>query len=273
MMVAHLACPGLGDGELPATLAPRIATDLLRGTLGFTGVAVTDSMDMQGVSGHFGPEDAAVRAMLAGCDLLLYCFDLDLPRAARGGLQAALASGRLPRARLQEASQRVAALRRRVAVDPVMLPPQAALPDLETDAASYRGLCRRALRIESEPVWDRVLAAARVERRIDVHGAQAEVVDRFASRLQARGWSVNRAAESTPAHAGALVLLAERRPLGEERLAPLRAAGAAGAVLVNVLTPEVDAPIAGAFGCAVRTADHSDAMLDVMAARLAGDLG
>src|SRR5262245_57544402 len=71
VMVAHLACPQVGDGRLPATLSRRITTDLLRGEMGFAGVAVTDAMDMQGVAGQFGDEEAAVRALVAGCDLLL----------------------------------------------------------------------------------------------------------------------------------------------------------------------------------------------------------
>jgi beta-N-acetylhexosaminidase len=79
VMVAHVACPNVGDGKLPATLSPRIASELLRHELGFTGVAVTDAMDMQGVAGQFGEAEAAVLAMQAGCDLLLYCFEIDTP--------------------------------------------------------------------------------------------------------------------------------------------------------------------------------------------------
>ena len=272
VMVAHLACPGLGDGMLPATLAPRIATDLLRRELGFTGVAVTDSMDMQGVSGHYGPEDAAVRAMNAGCDLLLYCFALDLPRAARAGLAAALASGSLSRARLQEASRRVATLRARAAARPPMLSPRASLPELQADAALYRDLCRRAIRVEHAEVWERVASAARAAKQITVRAAQPEVLGRLESRLQARGWAVQCEPEdAAPTGNPTIALLAERRPLPPERVAVLRAAGAAGAALVNVLTPEVDATIADAFGCVVRTADHSDAMLDVLVTQIAGE--
>lgn len=272
VMVAHLACPGLGDGTLPATLSPRIATELLRRELGFTGVAVTDSMDMQGVSGHFGPEDAAVRAMNAGCDLLLYCFALDLPRAARAGLAAALAAGTLSRARLLEASRRVATLLARAAARPPMLSPKASLPELQADAALYRDLCRRAIRVERAEAWERVTSSARASKQVVLHGAQPEVVARFESRLRARSWKVQCEPEgAAPTSSPTLELLAERRPLPPERVAMLRAAGGAGATLVNVLTPEVDATIADAFGCVVRTADHSDAMLDVLVARLAGE--
>ncbi len=272
VMVAHLACPGLGDGNLPATLSPRIATELLRRELGFTGVAVTDSMDMQGVSGHYGPEDAALRAMNAGCDLLLYCFGLDLPLAARAGLAAALASGSLSRARLLEASRRVATLRARAASRPPMLSPRASLPDLQADAATYRELCRRAIRVENPEAWLRVMSAARASKQVVLQGAQAEVVARFESRLRARSWNVKSEAEDAATTGGpTLVVLAERRPLPPERVAILRAAGNAGAALVNLLTPEVDAAIADAFACVVRTADHSDAMLDVLVTQLAGE--
>src|SRR5262249_45933100 len=50
VMTAHIALPAVqGDSTTPATLAPRIITDLLRDSLGFHGVAITDAMTMEGV--------------------------------------------------------------------------------------------------------------------------------------------------------------------------------------------------------------------------------
>ncbi len=70
-MAGHLAVPALtGRRDLPATLAPEIVTELLRAELGFTGIAVSDALDMGGVRGDDGGPDVA-GALLAGIDLLL----------------------------------------------------------------------------------------------------------------------------------------------------------------------------------------------------------
>jgi beta-N-acetylhexosaminidase len=60
-----------GSATVPATLSAPILTGLLRTELKFTGLIVTDSMEMGGIVAHFGPGDAAVRAVKAGADILL----------------------------------------------------------------------------------------------------------------------------------------------------------------------------------------------------------
>ena len=278
IMVAHLACPKLvrdlgapAEGELPATLAHSIATDLLRRELGFTGVAVTDAMDMKGVAGVFGEEEAAVRALLAGCDLLLYCFEIDKPQRARAGLRAALESGRIPRTRLEEAAARVDVLRERAATSPrsTTLPPE------EEDAATYHALCRAALRFENAPAWDALARAAKESRRVQLVGWQEQLLGRLAARLRGRGFEVGIAAPKAglPHDAApCLAVFGERRPLPETLIASLRdlARSHPGAGLANLLTPEVDAQVAPDFTAVVRTADASDAMLDALLDRWLG---
>jgi beta-N-acetylhexosaminidase len=78
--------------------------DLLRGELGFRGLVVTDAMDMGGLAAHFDPGEAAVRAIEAGCDQILYSADTD---AAIAGVRAAVASGRLPEGRIDESVERI----------------------------------------------------------------------------------------------------------------------------------------------------------------------
>ena len=68
-MPSHLRVPEL-TGELPASLSRRALTDLLRGDLGFTGVIVSDGLEMRAVSEPYGIPEAAVRAVIAGTDLL-----------------------------------------------------------------------------------------------------------------------------------------------------------------------------------------------------------
>jgi len=110
IMTSHILLPQLD--EVPATFSPRILGELLRGELGFTGVIVSDALDMKGASGTTGIPDAAVRALAAGCDLL--CIGTANTDAQLGEIEAAIATaqsdGRLDPARLADAVSRVAAL-------------------------------------------------------------------------------------------------------------------------------------------------------------------
>ncbi len=76
ILTAHVAYPALGSTN-PATMAPEVLTELLRLELGFTGLAVTDAMNMSGfLDAGSDSGRAAVTALLAGCDLLLYPEDI-----------------------------------------------------------------------------------------------------------------------------------------------------------------------------------------------------
>jgi len=72
IMTAHLHIPALDPTpDLPATLSYPILTDLLRKEMGFRGMIVTDAMGMGGVTTLYTPEEAALRAVNAGVDMLL----------------------------------------------------------------------------------------------------------------------------------------------------------------------------------------------------------
>lgn len=100
IMTAHLLVPALDDSGDPATLSRPIITGILRGELGFRGLVVTDGLQMQGVREKYGDGEVAVRALLAGADMLLMTPDMP---AAWAAVHQAVASGRLPMARLEEA--------------------------------------------------------------------------------------------------------------------------------------------------------------------------
>lgn len=68
IMMSHNIVTAL-DEELPASLSPTVHT-YLRDTMGFTGVIATDDLDMGAITETYGPEEAAVLAVLAGNDLL-----------------------------------------------------------------------------------------------------------------------------------------------------------------------------------------------------------
>ena len=112
VMPGHLRVPGL-TGDAPATLSAAALNGLLRGELGFTGVIISDALEMRAVSSLHGIPEAAVLAVAAGTDLL--CFGRDAAEdsylAVRRALSEAVASRRLPAERLAGAQQNVARLR------------------------------------------------------------------------------------------------------------------------------------------------------------------
>lgn len=114
VMTGHLSVPGLGeDPSVPATLSNKILGGVLRSELGFDGLIVTDALDMGGVKNKIAPGEVAVRALLAGADVLLMPPD---PLGARKAVLDALASGRLSQARLDEAVLRILRTKERLEV-------------------------------------------------------------------------------------------------------------------------------------------------------------
>ena len=105
VMVGHIAVTDWDPG-VPASLSPA-AYEHLRDDLGFTGVAITDGLDMGALTAEYSDGEIAARALIAGADLLLSPGDV---RAARDGILAALDDGSLDRDRLTEAAGRVIAL-------------------------------------------------------------------------------------------------------------------------------------------------------------------
>ena len=96
IMVGHIACPAVTGDDTPASLSPTIMGDVLRDRLGFTGVVVTDSLQMGAVNaGESG--DLAVRSFLAGADALLMPTDFD---AAYDAVLAAVKNGEINPQRL-----------------------------------------------------------------------------------------------------------------------------------------------------------------------------
>ena len=112
IMPSHLRVPEL-TGDLPATVSVAAITGLLRGELGFTGVIVSDALEMRATRDTFGIPGAAVLAVAAGTDLL--CLGRDGSEAdylaVRDALVAAVRDGALDGERLEEAADRVARLR------------------------------------------------------------------------------------------------------------------------------------------------------------------
>jgi beta-glucosidase-like glycosyl hydrolase len=116
IMTAHVSYPALDPSGVPATLSPIILNDILRRQMGFKGVVCSDSLLMAGVRAQFNNEEAMSLAVLnAGVDLLL---DLAEPVRVLDHLCNCVESGQLATFRVEEALQRVWALKQSVFAKP-----------------------------------------------------------------------------------------------------------------------------------------------------------
>jgi beta-N-acetylhexosaminidase len=112
LMTAHVLYRAL-DPEAPATLSAAVIQRLLREEFCYDGVVFTDDLEMHAIVDHDGVGEAAVRAFVAGCDVLLICKDQDRVRTAMQAMEMAVQDGRITQARLQQSLTRVARLKAR----------------------------------------------------------------------------------------------------------------------------------------------------------------
>jgi beta-N-acetylhexosaminidase len=117
VMTAHIVNRRL-DPVYPSTLSARIITGLLRDSLGFQGVVVSDDLQMKAISEHFGFDEAIRLAVLAGVDILLFgnnagVFDERVATKAAASLRALVASGAITGERINQSYRRIMALKAR----------------------------------------------------------------------------------------------------------------------------------------------------------------
>lgn len=120
IMVGHIALPemsrklrpGIRDEEIrPATLAPELLQDLLRGEMGFNGVIITDATHMVGITAVAKRSEALPGAIIAGCDMILFANDVKEDMAY---LRTAYERGDLTEERLSDALHRILGLKARL---------------------------------------------------------------------------------------------------------------------------------------------------------------
>jgi len=112
VMIGHLAVPSLEQGSRePASLSRWLITDLLKGDLGYTGLIVSDAMEMQGVVRGYSVGQSTVMALQAGIDLVLLPPDVDV---AVGAIAAAVRSGELSRERFEESVRKILTIKERL---------------------------------------------------------------------------------------------------------------------------------------------------------------
>jgi len=137
VMSEHVAVPALTDGsDLPASVERKLATGWLRDRLGFQGILTTDDLWYDHVVARFGAEEVAVRAFEAGHDVILKPKD---PVATIAAMAAAVRSGRIPEARVDEAARKLLLLKTRLGLHRERFVDEAAVGS-EVGTAEHRAL-------------------------------------------------------------------------------------------------------------------------------------
>ena len=108
VMVGHGHYPAFdGPKPRPASLSRAIMTELLRGELGYTGLILTDDMEMGAIAQLGSFEQAVVEAFCAGADVILVCHTVEKALAAHEALAKAVESGKISRERIAESQRRI----------------------------------------------------------------------------------------------------------------------------------------------------------------------
>ena len=114
IMTAHISHQKV-DPDLPASLSPVFIGEVLRQTLGYQGLVISDDMTMGAIADHYGSVEAAVQALRAGADMVMLATPIDeapeLPSQIVAAVLAAVEAGALDWSRIAQAYQRVQAAR------------------------------------------------------------------------------------------------------------------------------------------------------------------
>lgn len=110
VMVGHIATPNITGDSTPATMSSEIVNTILRGQLGFDGVVMTDSLAMGAITNEYDAGEAAIKALKAGCDILLG------PENFKEAFEAvvnAVENGTISEERIDESVYRILSLKQR----------------------------------------------------------------------------------------------------------------------------------------------------------------
>ncbi len=158
IMTAHVIYPAISPN--PGTVSPQIVTDLLRKEMGFDGIAITDSLGMNAISGTFPEGEGAVLAVLAGCDQLL--FYSVRPEGIEDAIQAlyqAVESGRISEEFLDQTCQRIARQKERYRLDECEPNPEVATKlvfDREAIAENYQDMLSAVTCLKNDGILNRL---------------------------------------------------------------------------------------------------------------------
>jgi beta-N-acetylhexosaminidase len=111
LMTAHIHFPKI-DNEWPVTLSEIFLKQILRDKMNYEGLVITDDLDMKALAKHYDRTQIPVRALQAGCDLLLYCNEPESPPRAIESILKALKDGQLKESDLNNTYSKILAMKK-----------------------------------------------------------------------------------------------------------------------------------------------------------------
>lgn len=104
IMVGHLSAPALTGDNTPCSLSSTVVTDILREEMNFKGVIISDALNMSAITEYYTSDQASIRALKAGCDMLLMPEDFE---TAYNGVLEAVRSGTISEERINDSLRRI----------------------------------------------------------------------------------------------------------------------------------------------------------------------
>ncbi|EIN05844.1 glycoside hydrolase [Punctularia strigosozonata HHB-11173 SS5] len=111
IMTGHMALPNITGDDTPCSLSRAVTTGLLRIDMKYSGVIVTDCLEMEAVAETYGSEGGAVMSLEAGADIVMICHRIDRQRGALEATYRAIEQGRLFIDELRISGERIRALK------------------------------------------------------------------------------------------------------------------------------------------------------------------
>lgn len=254
VMVAHLEVPALDtEKHVPTSLSYNAITGLLKEKLRFTGLVITDGLNMQGLTKYFDPGESELRAFMAGNDIML--MPQDVP-ASIAKIKAAIEAGTVPETRLEITVKKILAAKYEAGLTEVKdVDPDNIVRDLNRDIDSMRSrVARAAITVVKDD--NQILKKINENMRIGYIGINASETTPLYEILQDRfdnvkaGWlpkgtrvdSVQRLLESLSRYSTAIVAVHNMNftpggnyGLSDEAIAFLQQAGCMRNVMIVVL--------------------------------------
>lgn len=111
VMTAHIKFAQI-DPESPVTFSKKFLRDMIREELRYRGIVISDDLDMKALTKHYDKREIPIKALQAGCDLLLYCNEATSPPLALSAVKEALSSGQIHAENLEQKYQRIVQLKK-----------------------------------------------------------------------------------------------------------------------------------------------------------------
>lgn len=116
IMTAHVIYKSI-DEKYPASTSEKIIHNLLRREMGFSGLVITDDLEMKAITDNYNMEEAAILAVSAGADIILICKDHERQKAVRNALIKAVKDKIISEGRIDESIERIDAIKKRFLKD------------------------------------------------------------------------------------------------------------------------------------------------------------